>query len=56
MCRVFIREVNALIISIPCGGGFEYLYLALRVVGGGENGSLESETVKYGAGEYQQQL
>jgi hypothetical protein len=29
-------------------GGVEYFTIALRVVGGNEKGSLESETVKYG--------
>jgi hypothetical protein len=33
---------------IPCGRGFEYLHLTVRVMGGNRKGSLESETVKYG--------
>jgi hypothetical protein len=39
---------------IPCGGGVEYLHLLF--VEGNEKGSLESETVEYGAGKRQQQL
>jgi hypothetical protein len=32
----------------PCGGGVEYFTVTLRVVGGDEEGSLKSKTVKYG--------
>jgi hypothetical protein len=47
--RLYNRSQSEKTVRIPREGGVEYLPVALRVVGGDEKGSLESETVRYGS-------